>query len=333
MKLGIVGTGMISCELLQTVLPYIERIQAAALCSTPRSLDKARQLSAEYDIPFVTDDFDALLAADIDAVYLGVPNHLHASLAARAIRAGKHVICEKPLTSTIEEAQTLVSLAEKNKIFLLEAISNQYQHAYQHIRQETFTQLGEIKQVICNFSQYSSRYAAFQRGEIAPAFNPACSGGALMDLNVYNVYFVVGLFGEPKQVHYSPNIERNIDTSGVLTMQYDGFTATCIGAKSCSAPSHCTIEGTNGCLQMQGTANSCGNFSITLRNQNSTAQYSDPVFPHRMVEEFMEFERILREQDIAACKSAMKNSLIVSRILTQARRDADVWFPADQPYI
>ena len=87
--------------------------------------------------------------------------------------------------------------------------------------------------VQCNFSQYSSRYHDFCAGKVWPSFDPACAGGALMDLGVYNVSYVVGLFGSPNKVHYAANITRGIDTSGVLTMEYRSFKAVSINAKRC----------------------------------------------------------------------------------------------------
>ena len=327
MKLGIVGTGMIACELIEQVLPHIFSVQPVALCSTPRSLEKAQALGRQHAIPFVTADYAALLSADIDAVYLGIPNQLHAAYAEQALLAGKHVICEKPLTSAIEEAEALAALARERKLFLLEAISNQYMQSYHEIGKQ-LPRLGKIKHIFCNYSQYSSRYDRFLRGDIAPAFNPTCSGGALMDLNLYNVYFVVGLFDTPEEVHYLPVIENHIDTSGVLTMRYRDHSAVCIGAKSCSGPSSCLIEGTNGYLQMDAPANSCGSFLIQLRGK-SAEQITIPTPAHRMTEEFLAFARILEQNDWTACEAALEKSLLVSRILTQARRDAGIVFPAD----
>ena len=66
-----------------------------------------------------------------------------------------------------------------------------------------------MKLVQCNFSQYSSRYDAFCAGETPTSFDPARAGGALMDLNVYNISYVVGLFGEPNQVHYRQHRARH----------------------------------------------------------------------------------------------------------------------------
>ena len=94
-----------------------------------------------------------------------------------------------------------------------------------------------------NYSQYSSRYDAFKRGEIAPAFNPEMGGGALRDLNIYNIHLLVGLFGKPHRVEYLPNVERGVDTSGILVLDYGNFKAVAIGAKDCSAEIRSTIQG------------------------------------------------------------------------------------------
>ena len=79
-----------------------------------------------------------------------------------------------------------------------------------------------------------------------------------MDLNVYNISYIVGLFGEPNQVHYLPNMERGIDTSGILTMEYNSFKAVSMAAKDCGAPARYVIQGTKGYILQKSTANWCG---------------------------------------------------------------------------
>ena len=83
--------------------------------------------------------------------------------------AGKHVICEKPFTLHLEELEELAKLAQE-KSFLMEAITNQYLANFTAIK-EALSDIGDVKIVNINYSQYSSRYDAFKRGEIAPAFN------------------------------------------------------------------------------------------------------------------------------------------------------------------
>ena len=134
------------------------------------------------------------------------------------------------MAPTAAQTEELVELARHKKVFLFEAVTTQYLENYAKIR-ELLPRVGTVKLVQCNFSQYSSRYDAFCEGRVASSFDPACAGGALMDLGVYNVSYIVGLFGEPNQVHYIANIERGIDTSGILTMEYSGFKAVSMAAK------------------------------------------------------------------------------------------------------
>ena len=69
--------------------------------------------------------------------------------------------------------------------------------------------------VQCNYSRISSRYRQYEQGIVLPAFDPACSGGCLYDINLYNLHFVTGLFGRPEEVDYYANLGFNgVDTSG-----------------------------------------------------------------------------------------------------------------------
>ena len=72
------------------------------------------------------------------------------------------------------------------------------------------------------------------------------AGGALMDLNVYNIHALIDLFGKPVYHKYMANIERNIDTSGMMLFDFEHFKALCIGAKDCKAPLMNTIQGNLG---------------------------------------------------------------------------------------
>jgi len=211
MKLAILGTGKIVDEVLP-VLKEINGIELSAILSTPRSLEKAQKLAEIYGISQASSDYDSILAnPDVDTVYVALPNHLHYDYAKKALLAGKHVICEKPFTLTLAEFEDLAKIAEQNNRILLEAITNQYLGNFAAIK-DNLAKLGDIKIVECNYSQYSSRYDAFKRGEIAPAFDPAKGGGALRDLNIYNIHLVIGLFGKPEKVQYLANMERGVDT-------------------------------------------------------------------------------------------------------------------------
>ena len=327
MKLGILGTGMIVREFLPWLAGEDSPFTVQALCSTQRSAPAAAELCEQYHIPQHTTNYFELLQW-VDVVYLAVPNNQHARYAKVALEAGKHVIVEKPMAVNALQAEELACLARRKKVFLFEAMTTQYLENYNKIR-ELLPRIGTVKLVQCSFSQYSSRYDAFCAGETPTSFDPARAGGALMDLNVYNISYVVGLFGEPNQVHYTANIERGIDTSGILTMDYTGFKAVSMAAKDCAAPARCIIQGTKGYIQQKSTANCCG--GITFHpNEGKEEHYNLNGGRPREAAEFETFARAMESGDQELCTRMQDTSIAVNRVLTVARRSAGIRFPGER---
>lgn len=93
-----------------------------------------------------------------------------------------------------------------------------------------------------------------------------------MDLNIYNIYFVVGLFGDPKAVHYYPNRHANgIDTSGILILEYPNFVCQCTAAKDSSAHNSAQIIGTEGSILIEPGSNNCQKLVVTRKGKNPTS--------------------------------------------------------------
>ena len=325
MKLGIVGTGQIAEEVLPQLGDW--GWTAEALCGTPRSEEKVRQLCAAYNIPLACTDYSAMLKeADVDAIYIAVPNFFHYSLTKQALEASHHVILEKPMTSHIRETEALSILAREKGLYLFEAISTLHLPAYQKVK-EWLPRLGTIKLVSCNYSQYSSRYDAFRAGTVLPAFDPAKSGGALMDLNLYNLHYLIGLFGCPEKVSYHANLDRGIDTSGVLFLDYSTFQAISLAAKDSNAPATYVIQGTDGYIYLEEPANRFSSAALYLHDGTEERFQSDHT--SRLEPEFRFFAREIASGDHTKCYAQLDHSVLVSRILTEARLNAGIRFPTD----
>lgn len=327
MKLGVVGTGLMA----RLILPHMAGwgVDVRALCGSPRGAEKVRAMADEFAIERRYTDYREL-AHDptIDTVYVAVPNNLHREVVLAALEAGKHVVCEKPLASNAREAQELADRASDLGLFLWEAATTTRQPNFLLVRDELLDRISDIKIAIVNFSQYSSRYDRFKAGEIAPAFDPAKSGGALMDLGVYCISYIVGLFGEPATVRYRANVERGIDTSGIVDLDYDRFKAVCICAKDCGAPSGIQIQGTGGYIASPSAPSICG--PVALHANDGSEQSYDRSCETWWEAEFRTFMRQLDEGDLAACRAQMETSLAVARTITAARLSAGVVFPADK---
>lgn len=324
MKLGVVGTGMIAHE----IVPHLGSwgYDVRAVCSTPRSVLKAHELADPYGAAVFTDYEQMLAQADIDAVYVALPNNLHFSHAMAALDAGKNVILEKPLAATVRQAEQLALAARERSLFLYEAITTLYLPNYQRIR-EWLPRIGAVRIVTCNYSQYSSRYDAFRAGTVLPAFDPACAGGALMDLGLYNVQYIMGLFGAPEQVGYRANVERGIDTSGVMELDYGAFKAVAIAAKDCAAPTMNVIQGNDGYILQTTPAGVCGPVALHLNDGTEEVYDGNPEL--RFEPEFRAFAAGIAAGDLEGCYQALDHSVAVSRAMTEARLSAGVRFPAD----
>ncbi|MDZ5503725.1 Gfo/Idh/MocA family protein [Enterococcus cecorum] len=321
MKLAVLGTG----KIVQEFLPMIQQVtgvELVALLSTPRSLDKAKEMQVQYYIQEVYTDYETLLSnATIDTVYVALPNHLHYQYTKEALLQGKNVICEKPFTLNAQQLQELIQIATEKRVILLEAITNQYLNNFLQIKKD-LAQLGKIKIVECNYSQYSSRYDAFKEGKILPAFDPQKGGGALMDINIYNIHFVVGLFGKPEKVQYLANIERDIDTSGILVLDYGAFKAVCIGAKDSTAQIRSVIQGTDGSIEVLGATNEMPRYE--RRSKTEIEAVNANLDKHRMYQEFEKFTEVIDQKDLAFALEQLNHSLTVMQVVDQALESANL---------
>ena len=316
MKIGIVGTGMI----VRMVAPNLKSwgIDIVAVAGTPASMGEVNELADEYGAAGRYADYHDLVAdPEVDTVYVAVPNFLHYAVSEAALKAGKDVVCEKPLASNFREAEKLAQLAKAEGRFLWEAVVTTRQPNFKLVRDELLAKIGTIKAVSVNYSQYSSRYDAFKNGTVAPAFDPAKSGGALMDLNLYNLHYLLGLFGVPASVRYLPNIEKGIDTSGILTLDFDSFKAVSIAAKDCGAPSVMQVQGTDGYVVSNSQPNICG--EVKLHMNDGTEETFDLSRPVMWQAEFEEFKAQQEAGDLAECYRQLDESLLVSRIQNTIR--------------
>lgn len=326
MKLGIIGSGMI----VRTFLPDLMRIgelEILGIQSTSRSLEAARALCREYRIPCATDSFAELCGTGIDTVYVAVPNTLHFPCCLQALEAGLNVIVEKPMVCRPEEFAALRTAAEERGLFLFEAITTLHLGNYQKM-QEWLPRIGTVKMVQSQYSQYSSRYDSFLAGACPPVFDPAKAGGALMDLNVYNLFVVMGLFGMPESAVYYPNMDRGIDTSGIAVLTYPGFPAMCTAAKDSRGAAGALIQGTKGCIRSLGAPNQVGAVRLEM-NDGSTEDFDDGWGARRVIPEFTAFIRAIQQGDHAFCEKLLDRSEQVCHVLTQLRLNAGIRFPGD----
>lgn len=318
-NLGIVGSGMIVHDFL-SIANQIPNLNLTAISTTKRSEKIGQELSKNYDIKYSCSDNEELYNNDeVNTVYVGVPNNLHYEVAKQALLAGKNVICEKPFVDTVDQARELKKIADKQGVFLVEAITNIYLANFNYLKEHLKT-IGPIHQVALNFTQYSSRYDNFLNDIIEPVFDYQKNGGALMDIGIYNIHLTVGLFGKPKHVQYFPVIQKKVDTSGTLMLTYPDIQVSSIAAKDSYVTDQWSyIEGEKGTLKIKGSLGQLDEVELDLKGKKPQSIKLNK-YSNRMVAEFVEFSRMIRENDKEAANKAFEHSLTVLEVLEDARK-------------
>jgi predicted dehydrogenase len=206
LRIGILGAARIAPMALIRPARDVKEVEVAAIAA--RDAARAQKFASRHGIPRVLESYDALLADDaIDAIYNPLPNGLHAEWSIRALEAGKHVLCEKPIAANAAEAAQMAETAERTGRVLTEAFHWRYHPLAARMREVVRTELGEIQHIeamLCfplpfpNDIRYSWELA----------------GGAMMDAGCYTVNMVRWLAGaEPEVVSADarlakPNVDR-----------------------------------------------------------------------------------------------------------------------------
>ena len=188
----------------------------------------AERVASELAIPRAHASYEALLAdPEVDAVYLPLPNHLHLAWAIAAAKAGKHVLCEKPIALSAADAQAMVDAAAEAGVLLMEAFMYRLHPSWVAVRELIAAgRIGRLQSVQSWFSYYNDDPSNIRN--IA-----AAGGGALMDIGCYSINLSRMLFGaEPERVEASivrdPDMDVDVLTSGLLVFPGGGSaTFTC----------------------------------------------------------------------------------------------------------
>lgn len=186
-----------------------------------RSPEKGKIFAEATGAKRVFADFTSLLQSDTDLVYVASPNVCHFEQCKMLLMNNKHVICEKPITITLDEYKELSALADSKGLVYFEAIMYMHSPA-RAVLKDAVNRIGKIQSANIDFSQLSSKYPALMRGENPNIFNPEMKTGALNDLGIYCIYPVVDIFGVPNEIipcqHF---LFTGADGSGSAVFKYD----------------------------------------------------------------------------------------------------------------
>ena len=215
LRLGILGTGNIARQFAQDLVKA-EHCTVTAVGS--RHVDSARSFAQTYGIGHHYGSYDQLIGDDqIDGIYVSLPNSLHHEWTVKALQAGKHVLCEKPLGRNVAESEQMFDTAESAGLVLTEAFvyrSHPMTHAV--MQQLKNGAIGQLRAIRTNFCFATTTITDNIR------FNSDLAGGSLMDVGCYCINFSRYFAGsEPVDVHAVAHLhESGIDDFSAAVMQF-----------------------------------------------------------------------------------------------------------------
>ena len=220
-NIGVLGLGAISQVVHLPILSQLEGVRLMAVCDVDHA--KARMIAARFGIPRVPlTDEQVFQSADLDAIVICTPSHLHHSQAKAALQAGKHVLVEKPLALDAETARDVVEVAESAGLSLMVAMNNRYRPDAAALR--PFVRGGELGEIFLVRGAWLNRKMRILR----PTWRhrrATAGGGALMDLGVQTIDLALWLLDYPSiesiacSIHKSEGFE--VEDTAALLMRVD----------------------------------------------------------------------------------------------------------------
>jgi D-xylose 1-dehydrogenase (NADP+, D-xylono-1,5-lactone-forming) len=192
--------------------------EAELIAVASRSEEKARATAEKHSIPRFFGSYDALLAdPDVEAVFLPLPNDQHAHWTKKALLAGKHVLCDKPMTLSVSDAEANAALAREKNLRLMEGFMFRFHP--QHTRVKEIAASGAIG-AVTRFEASFGYPATPDRTNIR--WNKAQGGGALLDVGVYGISAARYFLGEPTDGHVFQTVEPDsgVDLASLATFVF-----------------------------------------------------------------------------------------------------------------
>lgn len=284
---GILGAAAIARKRLLPAIAASNNGRLVAMAS--RSAERAREMLARYPGVEVCDSYEALLARrDVDAIYNPLPNSLHKEWSLRALEAGKHVLCEKPLAVNARDAEDMAAAATSSGKHLMEA----FMYRFHPAMREFVEKLRDPMHVHTTFG-----FTVKDQDDIR--LQAPLGGGALLDVGCYTVSVSRWILGEPVGVQAVARLERGIDMTVSALLEFPGDATASVWA-SFESPEAQGLE-----VITREEVN---------RRERPFTSYRDPHDPYQlMVESFA--ESVLHDRPVAIPLSeSIANMRVIDRM-------------------
>ena len=321
---GILGTGGIA---RQFTAGLRDSPGADILAVGSRSKDSARKFADAFGVPRPHAGYEELAAdPDVDVIYVATPHPIHEENVTLCLKAGKHVLCEKPMTVNAEQAERLISLAEERGLFLMEGMWTRFFPLMERVREMLSSgAIGEPRMLGVDFG-FRAPFDPLQR-----LFNPDLGGGALLDVGVYCVSLSSMVFGAPNKISGLAHLgETGVDEQSAAILKHgDGQISTISIATRTRTPQEAVISGTEGRIRIHSEwwrPHTLTLYRPGQEDETIEALSTGNGFPH----EAAEVMNCIRSGERESAVMPLRETLEIARTMDELRRQWGLVYPGEQ---
>lgn len=329
LRWGVVSTGNIAASVSKD-LALLEDAELYAVSSRTQAAAEAFATASGFSKAYGDDGgvpgYQRMVEDPaVDVIYVGTPHAQHFQIASAALRAGKHVLCEKALTINAREATELVALAKENGVFFMEAVWSRFLPSMQRAFSIAASgELGEIQWVSADLGfpapyDPSARIWALNDG-----------GGALLDITVYPLLWALGTLGFPQSVTAMGSLNGDgVDTQNALTLGYSsGAQAQLTSSLMAHGPRTATLAGGLGFLQAVGSVNNPRELQVRIGWDEPRTEHFD-VVGTGYTYELREVTRCVQQGLVQSPVMPWEDSVNVMRLFDGVRSQLGIRYPND----
>jgi predicted dehydrogenase len=322
---GIAGTGRIASDFVDG-LRQVPDAEVVAVCS--RSLETASQFATRRAIPKSYGSYEALAEdPNVDIVYVATPNSRHRSDTEMYLRAGKHVLCEKPFALNLAEAKSMVRTSRDTKRFVMEAIWSRFLPVYVALGNVLQSQpLGHISRVEADFGFVAPTDARHRLND------PALGGGSVLDLGIYCLHFARFVLGGHDTVTASGTLnDQGVDIDATYSLGYaNGATAVLRSSLKEATPCTAKIVGERGTITLSSRMHVSPGFAVAINGQAETYHRHDET-GQGLRHQVFEVHRCIEQGFIESPRLSHAETLAYAETMDEIRRQLGVRYATDAP--
>lgn len=325
LRWGIIGPGWIADHFANALKQHSDQ-QLVAVCG--RREEKARAFAERWDIPHSFTRLDDLLGlADVDAVYIATPHNHHFPDGMQALRAGKHVLIEKPLALNASEGAALQTAARAANRLCMEAMWCDFTPKYDVLRQLLEDgALGELHTLIADHGEF---FTADHR-----IFNPELAGGPMLDLGSYLVSLSMMVGGAPETIiaQGQPAPGGVNGQTSMLFTHAQGMHSVLNTTLFSNTPGRATLAGRDATLVLDGQFYAPGNFTLTSSQGNKVLRWEEPANRYsQLAHEAEHFAWCIGQALTDSPIRPLATSLLTLQTMDEVRRQLGIVFNEEQP--